>query len=249
MKIIDLDKNIGFSSCANLGYLFRKAKTGCFGLIIAVALLANAQELKAQESMIPELSYPFLEKLIFSAKQNYPLMAANLRRINFANYNVKKAKLSWFDFFTLSAFYSPSTSVTLTNATLTGVQIGLFINFSNVIQKPTLIKQSREELAIAQLTADQYAITLETDVKNRYFRYMQALSVLRVQNQNAIDIEALFKQIKFKFERGEETLENFTKLMIQNADQKQKIIDAESTVLIAKTNLEELVGKKLEEIK
>ena len=107
-------------------------------------------------------------------------MKINLRKINFANYNLQKSKLSWFDFFTLSAFYSPSTSVTLTNATLTGVQIGLFINFSNIIQKPTVIKQSKEDLAIAQLTADQYLITLETDVKNRYFRYMQALSVLRL---------------------------------------------------------------------
>jgi outer membrane protein TolC len=249
MKIIGLDINIRFLPSSKLAHLTHRVKTVWAGLIIACILLGNTQEIKAQESMIPELSYPFLEKLIFSAKQNYPLMAANLRRINFANYNVKKAKLSWFDFFTLSAFYSPSTSVTLTNATLTGVQIGLFINFSNVIQKPTLIKQSKEELAIAQLTADQYAITLETDVKNRYFRYMQSLSVLRVQNQNAIDIDALFKQIKFRFERGEETLENFTKLMIQNADQKQKIIDAESAVLIAKTTLEELVGKKLEEVK
>ncbi|MDP1971910.1 MAG: TolC family protein [Sediminibacterium sp.] len=218
-------------------------------IIFVCFLLLNTNSLNAQESMIPELSYPFLEKLIYSAKQNYPLMAANLRKVNFANYNLKKAKLSWFDFFTLSAFYSPNTSVTLTNATLTGVQIGLFINFSNIIQKPTLIKQSKEEVAIAQLTADQYAITLETDVKNRYFKYMQTLTVLRVQNQNAIDIEALYKQIKFKYERGEETLENYTKLMIQNADQKQKIIDAESAVLIAKTTLEELVGKKLEEIK
>ena len=215
-----------------------------FGLLVG-----STREIKAQESMIPELSYPFLEKLIFTAKQNYPLMKANLRRVNFANYNLQKAKLSWFDFFTLSAFYSPSTSVTLTNATLTGVQIGLFINFSNIIQKPTVIRQSREELAIAQLTAEQYAITLETDVKNRYFRYMQTLSVLKVQNQNAIDIEALYKQLKFKYERGEETLENFTKVMIQNADQRQKIIDAESAVLIAKNALEELVGKKLEEIK
>lgn len=249
MKIIGLDINNSIPSCSKLGYLFLSFKQIWLSLFLACVLLFSANKSHSQESMIPELSYPFLEKLIFTAKQNYPLMAANLRKVNFANYNLKKAKLSWFDFFTLSAFYSPSTSVTLTNATLTGVQIGLFINFSNIIQKPTLIKQSREELAIAQLTADQYAITLETDVKNRYFRYMQALSVLRVQNQNAIDIEALFKQIKFKYERGEETLENYTKLMIQNADQKQKIIDAESTVLIAKTTLEELVGKKLEEIK
>jgi outer membrane protein TolC len=248
MKIIGLDINKLLSSNYKMGgYLHRINKVGLV-CILALFMMGNSGSVKAQESMIPELSYPFLEKLIFSAKQNYPLMKANLRKVNFANYNLKRAKLSWFDFFTLSAFYSPSTSVTLTNATLTGVQIGLFINFSNIIQKPTVIKQSREEVAIAQLTADQYAINLETDVKNRYFRYMQTLSVLRVQNQNAIDIEALYKQIKFRYERGEETLENYTKLLIQNGDQKQKIIDAESAVLIAKTTLEELVGKKLEEI-
>lgn len=249
MKIIGLDINIQVLRKLSLAEFFHRIRKIWLIVVLSLFFIGNSVQVKAQESMIPELSYPFLEKLIFSAKQNYPLMKANLRRVNFANYNVQRAKLSWFDFFTLSAFYSPSTSVTLTNATLTGVQIGLFINFSNIIQKPTVIKQSKEELAIAQLTADQYAITLETDVKNRYFRYMQTLSVLRVQNQNAIDIEALYKQIKFRYERGEETLENYTKLMVQNGDQKQKIIDAESAVLIAKNTLEELVGKKLEEIK
>ena len=249
MRIIGLDINYP-KSCFLSKEGLSVIRQWLFLLLLTFGLLVGStREIKAQESMIPELSYPFLEKLIFTAKQNYPLMKANLRRVNFANYNLQKAKLSWFDFFTLSAFYSPSTSVTLTNATLTGVQIGLFINFSNIIQKPTVIRQSREELAIAQLTAEQYSITLETDVKNRYFRYMQTLSVLKVQNQNAIDIEALYKQLKFKYERGEETLENFTKVMIQNADQRQKIIDAESAVLIAKNALEELVGKKLEEIK
>lgn len=249
MRIIGLDINYP-KSCLLSKVSIPFVRQKLFFLLFSCAfLLGSSREIQAQESMIPELSYPFLEKLIFSAKQNYPLMKANLRRVNVANYNLQKARLSWFDFFTLSAFYSPSTSVTLTNATLTGVQIGLFINFSNIIQKPTVIRQTREELAIAQLTADQYAITLETDVKNRYFRYMQTLSVLKVQNQNAIDIEALYKQLKFRYERGEETLENFTKVMIQNADQRQKIIDAESAALIAKNALEELVGKKLEEIK
>jgi len=249
MRIIGLDINYP-KSCLLSSVSVSCIRQKLFFLLFSFSfLLGSSREIRAQESMIPELSYPFLEKLIFSAKQNYPLMKANLRRVNVANYNLQKARLSWFDFFTLSAFYSPSTSVTLTNATLTGVQIGLFINFSNIIQKPTVIRQTREELAIAQLTAEQYAITLETDVKNRYFRYMQTLSVLKVQNQNAIDIEALYKQLKFRYERGEETLENFTKVMIQNADQRQKIIDAESAVLIAKNALEELVGKKLEEIK
>lgn len=249
MKIIGLDINYPKSDFLSEVRVSVIRQWG-FCLLFAIGLMTGAStRMQAQESMIPELSYPFLEKLIFTAKQNYPLMKANLRRVNFANYNLQKAKLSWFDFFSLSAFYSPTRSVTLTNTAFTGAQIGLFINFSNIIQKPAVIKQSREELAIAQLTAEQYSITLETDVKNRYFRYMQALSLLKVQNQNAIDIESLYKLLKFKYERGEETLENFTRVMVQNSDVKQKVIDAESAVLIAKNSLEELVGRKIEEIK
>lgn len=249
MKIIGLDIVYPKSGCHPQVSVSVIRKWLFFLLFTISLLLGSSTRMQAQESMIPELSYPFLEKLIFTAKQNYPLMKANLRRVNFANYNLQKAKLSWFDFFSLSAFYSPTRSVTLTNATFSGAQIGLFINFSNIIQKPAVIKQSKEELAIAQLTAEQYAITLETDVKNRYFRYIQALSVLKIQNQNAIDVEALYKLLKFKYERGEETLENFTRVMVQNSDVKQKVIDAESAVLIAKNTLEELIGRKLEEIK
>ncbi len=101
MKIIGLDINISFSPCSKFGYLLLSTKRRCLSVLVACFLLLNTKELKAQESMIPDLSYPFLEKLIYSAKQNYPLTAANLRKVNFANYNLKKAKLSWFDFYSI----------------------------------------------------------------------------------------------------------------------------------------------------
>jgi len=219
-------------------------KVICFFL-----LLSGGSAVSAQESMIPELSYPFLEKLIYTARENYPRMKANQHRIRFAELNLKKTKLSWFDFFSLSAFYSPSTSVTLTNATLTGVQVGLFINFSSIIQKPTVIKQSREELAIAKYTYDEFGLSVENMVKERYFRYMQYMTVLKLRSQAVIDAEALYKQMKFKFERGEETFENYSKAMIQLIDNKQRIVETEGMLLISKSNLEEMIGKKLEEIK
>lgn len=202
-----------------------------------------------QESMIPELSYPFLEKLIFTAKQNYPRMKSNQHRISIAELNLKRTKMSWLDFFTLSAFYSPSTSVTLTNATLTGVQIGLFINFSQIIQKPTAIKLSKEEVTLAKLQFDEYALTIEAEVKDRYFKYMQQVTILKLRNQTALDADLIFKQIKYKFERGEDSFENYSKAMMQNADMKQRVIDTEGLILVAKIKLEELVGKTLEEIK
>jgi outer membrane protein TolC len=217
----------------------------CFFLFFQISFQASSQN----GSLISELSYPFLEKLIFTAKQNYPRVKSNIRRINIANMNLEKAKLSWYDFFTFSAFYSPSTSVSLTNTSYTGVQVGLFINFASIIQKPIAVKQSKEELAIAKLAADEYMLTIETDVKSRYFRYMQAVTSLRVRNQVLLDIEALYKQLKYKFERGESTFESYNAALIQLASQKQSIIDAEATVLIAKSSLEELVGIKLEEVK
>jgi outer membrane protein TolC len=169
--------------------------------------------------------------------------------VNIATLNLQKAKLSWLDFFAFSAYYSPSTSVSLTNTTYTGVQVGLFINFASIIQKPIIIKESKEELAIAKLAADEYMLTIETDVKSRYFRYMQAVTSLRVRNQVLIDVDALYKQVKYKFERGEATFENYNTALVQLAKQKQDIIEAEAAVLIAKSSLEELVGLKLEEVK
>lgn len=231
-------------------HLFQSVRKGLLVKVVCFFLLVSGSTaVSAQESMIPELSYPFLEKLIYTARENYPRMKANQHRIRFAELNLKKTKLSWFDFFTLSAFYSPSTSVTLTNATLTGVQVGLFINFSNIIQKPTVIKQSREELAIAKYTYDEFGLSVENMVKERYFKYMQYLTVLKLRSQAIIDAEGLYKQMKFKFERGEETFENYSKSLIQLVDNKQRLVETEGMLLISKSNLEEMIGKKLEEVK
>ncbi|MFX5668511.1 hypothetical protein ABTE14_19815, partial [Acinetobacter baumannii] len=85
--------------------------------------------------MIPELSYPFLEKLILLAKENYPRVKALKSRNTIAALNLKKAKMSWYDFLGVSAFYSPNTSAQLTNTSLTGVQVGLFVSVGNLLAK------------------------------------------------------------------------------------------------------------------
>ena len=64
-----------------------------------------------------------------------------------------------------------------------------------------------------------------------------------------IEAEALCKQMKLKFERGEETFENYSKSLIQLVDNKQRLVETEGMLLISKSNLEEMIGKKLEEVK
>ncbi|HEX3024846.1 MAG TPA: TolC family protein [Chitinophagaceae bacterium] len=203
---------------------------------------------QAQESLASGIDYAFLQKLIDTAKSNYPKMKSFNHKIIIASNDIRKAKLSWFDIFTVSAFYSPTAAQTLTNPTLSGFQLGLFLNISSLIQKPVMLRQSHEALKIAQLDKDEYNLNLEADVKSRYFKYIQQVTILKVQTQAALDAESLSRQFKYKFEKGEDTFENYSKSMILSSDQRQRVIEAEGSVLIAKSSIEELIGKKLEDI-
>jgi outer membrane protein TolC len=190
----------------------------------------------------------YLQKLIDTAKVYYPKYKTFNHRINIALEDVKKAKLSWFDLITFSLTYSPNNSTTIMTPTLTGYQVGMFFNVGNLIVKPHTIKQAKEEVAIATLNKQEYDLNIEAEVKSRYYKYIQYLAALKIENESIIDIEAILKQAKYRFEKGEETLENYSKAIIAFNAQKQNIVSAEGYVLIAKSSLEEIIGKKLEDI-
>ena len=86
-------------------------------------------------------------------------------------------------------------------------------------------------------------------MKKRYFTYVQKVASLRLRSGSLQDVESLLVIIKHRYEKGEESLENYNKILIMQSDNLQTIINAESELLIAKSNLEELLGQKLEDIK
>jgi outer membrane protein TolC len=214
-----------------------------------VALLVMSRVI-AQESMIPEINDTFLQKLIDTAKMYYPKVKTFDHRVIIADDDVKKAKLSWFDLLTFSYLYSPNQVTTLVNPNfLNGYQFGIFFNFASLLQKPHTIKQAKEQLAIAVLQKKEYDLNIEAEVKSRYFKYVQELTIKKLQLQVVLDAESMMKQLKYKFEKGEETFESYSKTLISYTQQKQSVIEAEGSVLIAKSALEEIIGKKLEAIK
>jgi outer membrane protein TolC len=249
-----LEKNIKISDTPKylLVSLLRKTSTRflCYQKIGIIWLcLTITVSGSTQESMIPELSYPFLEKLVLLAKQNYPRVKALRAKNTIAELNVKRAKMSWYDFIAVSAFYSPNTSVQLTNTTLTGVQIGIFVSVGNLLTRGPAVKQAREELAVSKYTADEFDLTIEKDVKERYFRYMQQLTILKLQSQSTLDQESILKQMKYRFERGEENYETYSRALISTTEFRMRLIDVEAYILQAKAGLEELIGKKLEDVR
>ncbi len=219
-----------------------------FRLCVLIFLVFSVQ-VKAQESMMPDISYEYLAKLIDTAKKYYPKVQTFNHRTTIANETIKKARLSWFDLLTFSYLYSPNNSTTLVNpSVLNGYQFGVFFNFSSLFIKPHSIKQAKEELVITKLEKQEYILNLEAEVKIRYFKYVQAQTVLKIRKQATIDAENIMKQIQHKFERSEDSYENFNKFSVAYADRRQATVEAETLLLIAKSSLEELLCKKIEDI-
>ncbi|HQS51215.1 MAG: hypothetical protein B7X86_11505 [Sphingobacteriales bacterium 17-39-43] len=213
----------------------------------SILLLSNSA--KSQETMMTDISYVFLEKLIATAKENYPRMNNYEGRIKIAKTTVGQEQLSWLDAFSFSYIYNPNNTLDLAVPRFfNGYQVAFNFNLSSILQKPGNVKQAKESVKLAQYDLDEYHLTLETEVKRRYFTYVQALSNLRLQTKLSSDALNVSNDVKTKFEKSEITYEQFTLMQMSYSGALQSKIAAESNFLIAKASLEELLTKKIEEI-
>ncbi|MDB5119539.1 MAG: TolC family protein [Sphingobacteriales bacterium] len=219
----------------------------CIALLILVAFCNT--KTSAQESMIPDVSYTYLEKLINIAKEYYPTVKNYQNQKNIAEINLKKAQYSWFDAFSFSYLYQPKTTIDISKPTFfNGYQAGFTLSVGALIQKPLLIKQAKQENQIADNNILENDIAITNEVKQKYFNYIQALTILRVQTISVQDAESMFKSIQYKFEKGEENFQNYSQASINLFNLKQGKINYEGALLKAKSDLESLLGEKLENI-
>lgn len=207
-------------------------------------------KVQAQNTMLTEVSYPYLEKLIQLAKENYPKMKSFEKEIALKETNVKKAKASYLDVFNFAYMKSVNPAQTPHTQTylLNGYQYGINLNFGSILQKPTNVKAAKQELEISYLERKEYNLLLENTVKERYYTYVKELTSLKLSMKAAQDSENMLKLITNKFEKGEERFESYNEALKTYSNLVQDRISAESTMLIAKANLEQIIGLKLEEV-
>lgn len=218
-------------------------------LLTFLILILQIGKSRAQDSMMSEISYVYLEKLIATAKENYPRMNSFEGRIKAAKTTVGQEQLSWLDAFSLSYIYNPNNTLDLaTPRFFSGYQIAFNLNLSSLLQKPGNVKQAKESVKLAQYDLDEYHLTLESEVKRRYFTYVQAMSNLRLQTKIASDALNVSREIKTRYEKSETTFEQYTLSQMTYSNALQSKIGAESNFLIAKASLEELLTKKIEEV-
>jgi len=219
-------------------------------LFLTFIFLFTLQNLSAQESMMSDISYVYMEKLVAIALENYPRVKSGDNRIKVGKLNISKARLGWLDPVSLSYVHSPQNSLNILNPTFfSGYQLGFFFNIGSLARTPSGVKSAKEELEIIKNDLAEYNLTLSTEVKRRYITYIQALKLVQIASKAAVNAQSDATMVKYRFERGEVTLSEYNTSLDRVGTQNNSKIQAEGALLIAKTSLEELLGVKLEEVK
>lgn len=222
---------------------------------------------KVQGSILPEVSEVYLTKLVETAKSHYPRVKSNQNRVAIAQNNVSLAKISFFDEFSVSYVYQPRSAVvtnTTTAATATtpgtslgnqsyssfnGIQVNISFNIGNFLQKPYNLKNAKESYYIAQNDQAEYLLTIASEVRKRYFIYLERIADLKIQVQGTQDLEQILNLTKRRFDRGDDTYESYNRANTAYVDRTSLRIAAEVNLFAARIDLEELLGVKLETIK
>lgn len=223
-------------------------RANSFLLLIALLLL-KASHSMAQESMMSEVSNVYLEKLIATAKENYPRMRSMQGQINIAKSNLTAQKSTWFDGLSFSYIYQPNNTLNIVNPTFfDGYQVAISFSVTSLFQKASSVKQAKEAVKLAQYSQEEYNLTIETQVKSLYYAYMQQLLTLRLQTKLYADAQSMNKDVNSKYAKGEATFAEYLQAQGVLTAAMQSKIAAEAGYLSAKAALEELLTKKLEEI-
>lgn len=222
-------------------------------LMVVFSMFVNSGKAQRQ-TILPEISYLYLQKLVASAKENYPRLKGLNSEIEQAKNDLSIAKISWlepFNFQYVARSNEANTNlVTVTTAdVLTGYQFGVTFNPSSLFTKPATVKKARQQIAIAQYNKEEYDLTLEAMVKSRYFTYIQAEKSLIPLNNAFLDAESNFKLSKIAFQKAEIKIDAYNAASMMYNQAYTSKLQAETAFLISKAALEELTVKKLEEIK
>ena len=220
--------------------------------IVCLSLLISflASNLHAQETLFKDLSYQYLEKLIAAAKKNYPEAQVKARQVEIARSTFHQASFGWLEAFSASYIYSPQSSINITNPTIfKGYQLVASVSLGSLFERPYTIHNARLAVKVAEAQQQEYFLLLEAQIKRFYFAYIAAQADLRNKVTAVTNAETATKNLKYTFEKGETSFDVYNASLNNLYNQNSFRIQAELNVFTAKTNLEELIGDKLESIK
>jgi outer membrane protein TolC len=180
-----------------------------------------------------------------------PEYSVSTHQINFADYNLIRAKRSWLNLLSISADYNDQTFAKTNNQLgyvypkyffgLT-IPIGLFFTMG-----PDIAKE-RESVAIAHDNQEQLGRSIRAEVLGKYAQYKSYGYLIAVQTNVVDDEEALRKQVEKSFQGGTLTIEQYNLANKLYGEDLTKKLNLQLQQELIKIDLEKYIGVSLESV-
>jgi outer membrane protein TolC len=219
-----------------------------FCVILTITLFSK--QLSAQETFINNVNMAYLDKLVAIAKKNYPEVKVRQSQANAARSNYNVTKFAWLDGLSVSYIYSPQNLVNQAQPTIfKGYQLAITLSIGQLFKNPGITNAAHETYKVAQYQQAEYMLALESQVRKLYFGYLEAVAELKLRTGAVTDAGSAVKQLKYAFQKGETTFQIYNEQLTSYYNQNSFMVQAELATWTTKTNLEELLGMKLEDVK
>ena len=221
-------------------------------LLLLILFIGSSVLVKAQDDIISEINTPLLQKYVDLAIAYYPKRKMYLANERSAKAKIGVASSGYLEAFNVSYFYRPDNAAIIDTSnpySINGFQFGAYLNLGVLLRTPSLVKQAREEYNSATFQTKEYEIILASQVRQLYFEYLKSFNDVKLKGQANTDTKAASDGLRYKFEKGEVSLDVYSKAKaLSSAATTEKLL-AELNLLRAKDTLEALIGQKLEEVK
>jgi outer membrane protein TolC len=126
---------------------------------------------------------------------------------------------------------------------------GATLTLGNFVSDPLNVKMMKEQKKVAELTVNSQKITIRAEVLRRYNTYLASKRVLDVRRIAMEDANTSKLMIEQRFKNGESTITDYNTSQENYNNQLTQQILAESNYNIAKIDVEEMIGVRLEDVK
>lgn len=224
-------------------------------ILLLTCGLAKAQKVDYNAIILPKTAtdIDFSEKLVQLAWQNSPTTEILNRQINTSNLRIKQARWSFIEKIGVTGNlneFNISKSQDGINRSQFYPRYNVFasINLGTLFTDPLKTKIEKQGLQIAIQTVNQQKLMIRSEVLAKYQVYLSNKEIYDIRNQILNDTYLEFQSKEQSFRRGAISLSDYNMALDRYNQQKIEKVQAEKDFLIARIELEELIGMKLTDV-
>jgi outer membrane protein TolC len=195
----------------------------------------------------------FEEKLVQLAWRNDPNNQIIIKQSSIARYNLKQSQWNWLDYFAvrgnLNEFtLDPGSDQFNRGAFYPKYNLSVTIPFGTLATNGLEVKKRRVQASIAEDQIKAQKLAVRSEVLSRYARYQLAAKKFKIQKETTDQSDVNFKYIEQRFKDGQEDLQTYNNILERNTNQQLRLAEVEAELKIAKYEVEEMIGTKLENV-